>query len=90
LAGQFATNNFQNGFHSWGGEWSWPVGNWWPGGYVYQPVQRAQDPPVQPQVIVIHSDGNGRMQTAEVAPDYGYIEGCHAIPHGYHCDTTTH
>jgi hypothetical protein len=39
---------------------------------------------VQPQIIVISSDGNGRMQTTEAAPDYGYIEGCHAIPNGYH------
>jgi hypothetical protein len=87
---QFARNNFQNGFPAWGGGWGWPVGDWWPGGYSYQPVQQAQDPPVQPQVVVIRSDGNGRMQTAEAAPDYGYIEGCHAIPNGYHCDTTTH
>jgi hypothetical protein len=87
---QFAKNNFQNGFPAWGGGWGWPVGDWWPGEYAYQPVQQAQDPPLQPQVIVIRSDGNGRMQTAEAAPDYGYIEGCHAIPNGYHCDTTTH
>jgi len=87
---QFARNNFQNGFPAWGGGWGWPVGDWWLDGYAYQPVQQAQEPPVQPQVIVIRSDGDGRMHTAETAPDYGYIEGCHAIPNGYHCDTTTH
>jgi hypothetical protein len=86
---QFARNNFQNGFPAWGGGWGWPIGDWWPGEYGYQPVQQIQDPPAQPQVIFIRSDGNGRMQTTEAGPDYSYIEGCHAIPNGYHCDTTT-
>ena len=54
-----------------------------------QSVQQAQDAPPQPQVVVIRSDGNGRMTTAEAAPDYGYVQGCHAIPNGYHCDPAT-
>jgi hypothetical protein len=83
-------NNLQNGWPAWWGGWSW--GYDWPDHgyeYGYQPVRQTQDPPSLPQVIVIHSDGNGRMTTAEVAPDYGYVQGCHAIPNGYHCDTAT-
>jgi hypothetical protein len=57
--------------------------------YGYQPAQQALDAPSQPQVIVIRSDSNGRMTTSEAAPDYGYIQGCHAITNGYHCDTAT-
>jgi hypothetical protein len=85
---QLARNNFQNGFPAWGGGWGWPIGDWWPGGYAYQPDQQAQEPPVQPQIIVIRSGDNGRMQTTEAVPDYGYIEGCRAISNGYHCNTT--
>jgi hypothetical protein len=81
-------NNLQNGFPAWWGGWGYD----WPNTgyeYGYQPVQQAQDAPSQPQVIVIRSDGNGRMTAAEATPDYGYVQGCHAIPNGYHCDTAT-
>jgi hypothetical protein len=87
---RFANNNTQNGFPAWWGGWGWGWGYDWPdNGYGYQSVQQAQDPPTQPQVVVIRSDGNGRMTTAEAAPDYGYVQGCHAIPNGYHCDPAT-
>jgi hypothetical protein len=85
----FARNR-QNGFDNGLGFWGWPVGDWdwgdWGGGYPYQPAQAVQDAPVQPQVIVIHTDGQGQMQTAQAAPDVSYVKGCHAIPNGYHCD----
>ena len=79
----------------WLGNWSGPVGSWWPGdwgsggyyGYAYPP--QAQAPAPEPQVIVIHSDGQGRMTTAEAPADYSYVKGCHAIANGYHCDTPT-
>jgi hypothetical protein len=88
---RFARNGFQNGFPAWADGWGWPIGDWWPGGYGYQPDQPAPEPRVQPQVIVIRADGDGHMQTTQAAaPDYGYIEGCHAIPNGYHCNTSTH
>lgn len=76
-------NRFQNGYGwPWGG-WGWGD-DWWPNsGYAYQPVQQALGPP---QVIVIHADDQGRMQTADAAPDVSYVKGCHAIPNGYHCD----
>jgi hypothetical protein len=83
-------NNLLTGFPGWWGGWGW--GSDWPDNgyeYGYQPVQQAPDPPSQPQVIVIRADGNGRMTTAEAAPDYGYVQGCHAILNGYHCDTPT-
>jgi hypothetical protein len=32
---------------------------------------------------------NLQNTTAEAAPDYGYVQGCHAIPNGYHCDPAT-
>jgi hypothetical protein len=86
---QFA-NNFHNGLPAWWGSWGW--GYDWPDNgyeYGYQPAQQALDAPSQPQVIVIRSDSNGRMTTSEAAPDYGYIQGCHAITNGYHCDTAT-
>jgi hypothetical protein len=41
------------------------------------------------QVIVIYSDGQGRMKTAEAPADYSYVKGCHAIANGYHCDAPT-
>jgi len=83
IPNRFLPNRFNNGFRNanawpWGG-WGWGD-DWWPGsGYAYQPVQQA---PVPPQVIVIHADDQGRMQTADVS----YVEGCRAIPNGYHCD----
>jgi hypothetical protein len=82
-------DNPQNGSPAWwGGGWGW--GYDWPNygyGYGYQPTQVA---PSQPQVIVIRSDGDGRITTTvPAADDYGYITGCHAIPNGYHCDTAT-
>jgi hypothetical protein len=80
-------DNLQNGFPAWWGGWGWGY-DWPDNGYGYQPVQPAQDAPLQPQVIVIRSDGDGRMTTDE-APDYSYVQGCHAIPNGYHCDTAT-
>jgi hypothetical protein len=83
-------NGFQNGFPAWsGGGWGWPVGDWWPGEYTSQPVQQVQAPAPEPQVIVIRTDGQGRMTATEAAPDYSYVKGCHAIPNGYHCDATT-
>jgi hypothetical protein len=81
-------NDLQNGFPAWWGGWGWGY-DWPDNGYGYQSVQQAQDAPPQPQVVVIRSDGNGRMTTAEAAPDYGYVQGCHAIPNGYHCDPAT-
>jgi hypothetical protein len=81
-------NNLQNGFPAWWGGWGWGY-DWPDNGYGYQSVQQAQDAPPQPQVVVIRSDDNGRMTTAEAAPDYGYVQGCHAIPNGYHCDPAT-
>ena len=63
----------------------WPIGDWWPG-YAYQPVQQAEEGPAQPQILIIHTDGQGRTQTAEAAADFSYVKGCHAIPNGYHCD----
>ena len=81
---RFARNGFNNGVgFVWGG-----LGDWWPDyqGYGVQPVQPAQAP-VQPEVIVIHADPDGRMTTAESAPaDYSYVQGCKPIPNGYHCD----
>jgi len=93
-------NAFQNGSPArwegwWGGSgwggWGWPVGDSSGGyyGYAYPTVQQTQAPAPQPQVIVIHTDGQGRMTTTQAAPDYSYVKGCHAIPNGYHCDTTT-
>ena len=81
---------FQNG-STWDGGWGWPVGDWtggcdWTGGYygyANPPVQQAPSPP---QVIVINTDGQSRMQTAEAPADYSYVKGCHVIPNGYHCD----
>ena len=78
-----------------GWNWSGPVGGWWPGdwgsggyyGYANPPL--AQAPAPEPQVIVINSDGQGRMRTAETPADYSYVKGCHAIANGYHCDAPT-
>lgn len=72
-------NRFQNGIPL-----GWPVGGWWPG-YGYPPVQQAEAP-AQPEIFIIHTDGQGRTQTAEAAPDFSYVKGCHAVPNGYHCD----
>ena len=77
---------FQNTFPVW---WGWPVGLGWPEGYAYQPPQQVQAPAPEPQVIVIHTDGQGRMAKAEATADYSYVKGCHAIANGYHCDTAT-
>jgi hypothetical protein len=85
-------NNLQNGFPAWWGNWwgGWGWGYDWPyNGNGYESVQQAQDAPSEPQVVVIRTDGNGRMTSAEAAPDYGYVQGCHAIPNGYHCDPAT-
>ena len=73
-----------------GGANSWPVGDWGSGGYYgyANPPQEAQAAS-EPQVIVIRDDSQDRMTTAEAAPDYGYVMGCHAIPNGFHCDTVT-
>ena len=89
---------FPTGFPWWKngwGNWSGPVGGWWPGdwgsggyyGYAYPP--QAQAPAPEPQLIVIHTDGNGRMTAAGAPPDYSYVKGCHAIANGYHCDVVT-
>src|SRR5689334_1621296 len=64
------------------GNWTGPVGGWWPGdwgsggyyGYANPPTQPA--PPPEPQVIVIHADGQGRMTTAEAPADFSYVKGC--------------
>jgi hypothetical protein len=76
---------FNNGFSF--GDFGWPIGDWdWGGGYAYPQAQAA---PAQPQVIVINTDGQGRMQTADASDppvDVSYLKGCHAIPNGYHCD----
>ena len=92
---------FRNGFPWWRngwGNWSGPVGGWgWPGdwgsggyyGYANPPVQQVQAPAPEPQIIVIRSDGQGRVTTAEAPADYSYVKGCHAIPNGYHCDEPT-
>jgi hypothetical protein len=52
-------------------------------------------PPIQselapiPPVIVMPGLPNGvpEPQAPEAPLDYGYVEGCRAIPNGYHCDT---
>jgi hypothetical protein len=69
----------------WGG--FWPGYGDWPTGYTYQPLQQVPTPPQPPQVIVIRTDGNRRMATADAQPDISYVKGCYAIPNGYHCDT---
>lgn len=71
------------------GAWGWPIEGWGDGGYyAAYPPQQAQAATPDPQVIVIHTDGEGRMTTvqAEGLADYGYVKGCHAIPSDYHCD----
>jgi hypothetical protein len=73
-------NRFQNGIPL-----GWPVGNWWPG-YGYSADQQPVEGPAQPEIFIIHTDGQGRTQTAEAAADFSYVKGCHAIPNGYHCD----
>jgi hypothetical protein len=94
-------NGFSNGFpwwrNGWGGRgnWSGPVGGWWPAdwgsggyyGFAYPP--QVQAPAPEPQVIVIHSDGQGSMTAVEAPADYSYVKGCHAIANGYHCDAPT-
>jgi hypothetical protein len=64
------------------------AGNWSPGsGYGYQPAPQTKTTPETPQVIVIHSDGEGRTTTLpKPTPDYSYVKGCRAIANGYHCD----
>jgi hypothetical protein len=92
FSNQRFANNLQNGFPVWWGNWwgGWGWGyDWADNGYGYPSVQQAQDAPPQPQVVLIRSDGNGRMTTAEAGLDYGYVQGCHAIPNGYHCDPPT-
>ena len=76
---------WRNGWGGWvtgAGRWAvgWP-GDWGSGGYygyAYPPL--AQAPAPEPQVIVINSDGQGRVTTAETPADYSYVKGCHAIP----------
>lgn len=84
-------NRFQQGFPVWwsglGSDgWDWPVGDSSDYGHGSAPVEQDQAP--NPEVVVIHTDGEGRMTLSQAAPDYGYA-GCHAIANGYHCDTTT-
>ena len=89
---------FENGSPRWRngwGNWTGPVGGWWPYdwglggyyGYAFPPTQPAARP--EPQVIVIHADGQDRMTAAEAPADFSYVKGCHAIANGYHCDTPT-
>jgi hypothetical protein len=73
-------NRFRNGIPV-----GWPIGDWWPG-YGYQPVQQTDEGPAQPEIFIIHTDGQGRTETAEAAADLSYVKGCHAVPNGYHCD----
>ena len=89
VAHRFARTRFARTAFPWWGD-SWPVGDWGSGGYYgyANPPQEAQAAS-EPQVIVIHDDSQDRMTTAEAAPDYGYVKGCHAIPNGFHCDTAT-
>jgi hypothetical protein len=70
--------SFENGF---------PIGAWpyWPtigtvGG----------EAPSSPAVIVVSAAQTPASQRtlSDQFPDYSYIPGCHAIPNGYHCDTT--
>lgn len=76
----FVRNRFQSGIPL-----GWPIGNWWPG-YGYSTVQQTAEGPPEPEIYIIHTDGQGRTQTAEAAADLSYVKGCHAIPNGYHCD----
>ncbi len=71
----------------WGGIWLGYPGDWWSGND-YQPAQLSETPPPQPQVIVINADANPRLAGTDTItmPDYGYVQGCHAIANGYHCD----
>jgi hypothetical protein len=83
-------HRFANGFQSslaqdWG-RWGWPIGDWWWPGNFYQPVQQTEEALTQPQIVYINADREGRMQTADAAPDVSYVKGCHPIPSGYHCD----
>jgi hypothetical protein len=50
----------------------------------------ASDPHALPPIIVVAgSPDRARPESAgEPARDYSYVAGCHAIPSGYHCDTT--
>lgn len=64
------------------GSYWWP--DWWAGDSQIAVSPPAPEAPPQPQVIVIRTDGQGRMD-AEPAPDYSYA-GCQAIPNGFHCD----
>jgi hypothetical protein len=63
----------------------YPVGGWgyWP----YDNSFSSQAPAVPAVVVVTASPGAvpERSQPTPL-PDYSYIQGCHAIPNGYHCD----
>jgi hypothetical protein len=58
---------------------------WWPDYAAQTGYPPPQPAPVEPEVIVIHTDGNGQTAT-QVAPQEFSYAGCHAIPNGYHCD----
>jgi hypothetical protein len=69
---------FENGF---------PIGAWtyWP--YIDTVSSQA---PAAPTVIVASAAPTpaSQQKPSDQLPDYSYIPGCHAIPNGYHCDTT--
>jgi hypothetical protein len=67
----------------WGG-WGWPYA-WWPDYRAETGHPPPQPAPVQPEVIVIHTEGNGQTTTQVASREFSYA-GCHAIPNGYHCD----
>jgi hypothetical protein len=69
----------------------WP-GFWWPNTQVVEvpaAVEETAQPQMQPQIIIIRSD-TAAHTVPEPPPDFGYVSGCHAIPNGYHCDTSAH
>ena len=86
LRQQRVANNLNNGA-IWPGWWGGGWGDWGSGGYSYPP-QQTTPVPDPPQIVVIHSDGNGKMTTAEANQgEVTLVPGCHAIANGYHCDT---
>ena len=81
-------NNFNNNFNNgaiWPGWWGGGWGDWGAGGYSYPP-QQTTPVPDPPQIVVIHTDGNGRMMAEANQGEVTLIPGCHAIANGYRCD----
>ena len=57
----------------------------------YSPTTAATgtEPSPEPQIIVMPSSPQPQGTAAqETRLDFSYVGGCHAIPNGYHCDST--